>query len=146
MATWQKISWLKSNESSYMKPILFFILAVVIFSGLSIHAADAPEMRTWTDNTGKFSFEGSLVRSRGSEVMLRRDDDTLIRVPLSRLSQADRDFVSSLTSGLAEADDPLTGIAWYSTVEPAFAEAKRSRRPIMFMAAATQCGGVPGIF
>lgn len=38
------------------------------------------------------------------------------------------------------------GIAWYTTWETARAEAKRSGRPIMFVAAATQCHGVSGVF
>jgi hypothetical protein len=38
------------------------------------------------------------------------------------------------------------GIAWYATWETGEAEAKRSGRPIMFVAAATQCGGVSGVF
>ena len=38
------------------------------------------------------------------------------------------------------------GIAWYGTWEVAKAEAMRSNRPILFLAATTQCGGVPGVF
>ncbi len=38
------------------------------------------------------------------------------------------------------------GIAWYTTWETGLAEAQRSGRPIMFMAAATTCSGVPGVF
>ena len=38
------------------------------------------------------------------------------------------------------------GIAWYTTWDTGLAEAKRSNRPIMFVAAATQCNGVPGVF
>ena len=38
------------------------------------------------------------------------------------------------------------GIAWYTTWESALAEAKRSQRAIMFVAAATQCHGVSGVF
>jgi len=39
-----------------------------------------------------------------------------------------------------------SGIAWYTTWETARAEARRSGRPIMFVAAATQCRGVSGVF
>jgi len=39
-----------------------------------------------------------------------------------------------------------SGIAWYSTWDTGLAEAKRSGRPILFMAAATQCSGVSGVF
>ena len=38
------------------------------------------------------------------------------------------------------------GIAWYGRFDLALQEAKRSNRPILFMAAASQCSGVPGVF
>ncbi len=39
-----------------------------------------------------------------------------------------------------------SGITWYGRLDTALAEAKRSNRPILFMAAASQCNGVPGVF
>lgn len=38
------------------------------------------------------------------------------------------------------------GIAWFGTWEAALAEAKRTKRPILFMSAAPQCQGVPGVW
>lgn len=38
------------------------------------------------------------------------------------------------------------GVVWYATWESALAEAKRSQRPIFFMAAAAQCSGISGVF
>ncbi len=38
------------------------------------------------------------------------------------------------------------GIVWYTTWDTALAEAKRSQRPIFFMAAAAQCNGISGVF
>lgn len=38
------------------------------------------------------------------------------------------------------------GVVWYSTWDTALAEAKRSQRPIFFMAAAAQCDGISGVF
>ena len=38
------------------------------------------------------------------------------------------------------------GIAWYTTWKTGRKEAQRSNRPIMFVAAATQCSGIPGVF
>lgn len=38
------------------------------------------------------------------------------------------------------------GIAWFGTWEAALAEAKRTNRPILFMSAAPQCQGVPGVW
>ena len=37
-------------------------------------------------------------------------------------------------------------VIWYSTWETALTEAKRSNRPIFYMAAAHQCGSVSGTF
>ena len=48
--------------------------------------------------------------------------------------------------GASNLDLGEPGIAWYTTWETAQAEAKRSGRPIMFVAAATQCHGVSGVF
>ena len=49
---------------------------------------------------------------------------------------------------LSTMDQPIgaSGIAWYTTWETALAEAKRSKRPIFFFAAAAQCGSTPGVF
>ncbi|MED5285416.1 MAG: hypothetical protein VYC71_05525 [Planctomycetota bacterium] len=38
------------------------------------------------------------------------------------------------------------GVAWYTTWDTALTEAKRTNRPIFFMAAAATCGGVSGVF
>lgn len=48
---------------------------------------------------------------------------------------------------LAEQAPPdAPGIAWFGTWDAALAEAKRTRRPILFMSAAPQCHGVPGVW
>lgn len=39
-----------------------------------------------------------------------------------------------------------TGVTWYTTWDTATAEAKRSNRPIFFMAAAATCSGISGVF
>jgi len=38
------------------------------------------------------------------------------------------------------------GVVWYTTWETTLAEAKRSNRPIFFMAAAATCNEIPGVF
>ena len=38
------------------------------------------------------------------------------------------------------------GVMWYTTWDTALAEAKRSNRPIFFMAAAATCSGISGVF
>lgn len=41
---------------------------------------------------------------------------------------------------------PNTGIAWFATLEPALAEAKRTGKPILYLSAAPHCGGISGIW
>lgn len=57
------------------------------------------------------------------------------------LSGAGSTFGQSDVSSLGD-----EGVAWYTRWDTALAEAKRSRRPILFMAAAASCSGVPGVF
>ena len=38
------------------------------------------------------------------------------------------------------------GIAWFGTWDEALSEAKRTKRPILFMSAAPQCQSVPGVW
>lgn len=49
---------------------------------------------------------------------------------------------------IGESDLPLgdPGIAWYPELAQGLAEAERSNKPILFMAVASQCGGVSGVF
>lgn len=56
--------------------------------------ADATTFRTWTDSSGKFRVEASLVAVKDGTVQLKKKSDgSVISVPLSRLSQADRTFL-----------------------------------------------------
>ena len=40
----------------------------------------------------------------------------------------------------------VSGIAWYGVLKDGLAEAKRTGKPILFITAAAQCGGVPGMW
>ena len=51
---------------------------------------------------------------------------------------------NDLGESLLDLGEP--GIVWYPRLEDGISEAKRMNRPILFMAAASQCGGVPGVF
>ncbi|MDB4455287.1 hypothetical protein N9117_01355 [Akkermansiaceae bacterium] len=46
----------------------------------------------------------------------------------------------------SEAELGSAGIAWYPILKDGLAEAKRTNKPILFMAAASQCGGISGVF
>jgi hypothetical protein len=51
--------------------------------------------RVWTDSTGKYSIEANLIAFNESTVILQRPDHQLGRVPIEKLSQADRDYLKS---------------------------------------------------
>src|SRR6185436_3767978 len=68
---------------------LFFGVALLS----AITAAVVAEERTWTDKTGKFKVAGELVKVEDGNAFLRRTDGKEIKVPLDRLSDADREFV-----------------------------------------------------
>jgi len=58
--------------------------------------------REWTDNTGKHRVEAEFACATEEWVGLKTSDGTLLRVPLSRLSEEDRQFVRQQIS---EAED-----------------------------------------
>ena len=51
------------------------------------------DTRTWSDKSGKFSIEAKFVKIDGKNVVLEKADDKTISVPISRLSQADVDYL-----------------------------------------------------
>ena len=48
--------------------------------------------------------------------------------------------------GESPAELGSSAIVWYPILEDGLEEAKRSNRPIFFMAAASQCHGISGVF
>lgn len=66
-------------------------------------AAEPPALRTWTDNSGKHTINARLLRQTEDSVVLETDAGKQVTVPLSRLSQADREF---LQTGAAKPSEP----------------------------------------
>jgi hypothetical protein len=54
----------------------------------------ACEAREWADKSGTYKVEAELVEVRDGKVLLRKQDGKVISVPLDRLSDRDRQFVS----------------------------------------------------
>ncbi len=55
----------------------------------------AKEMRTWTDASGRFRIEASLVRHADNMVQLRTPDGRVVRVPVDQFSSADREYLDA---------------------------------------------------
>jgi SLA1 homology domain 1, SHD1 len=60
-------------------------------------------MRTWVDNTGRFSCEGRLVRFMDGYVRLMKDNGHTTTVPVYRLSANDLSFVNRQASAQPQA-------------------------------------------
>ena len=65
-----------------------------------------PPLRRWVDETGLHATVGRFVAVRDDAVEIRKSNGRLIRVPLERLSEHDRDYVAA-TAGTSS--EPATG-------------------------------------
>jgi len=81
------------------KGILVFVCALFLVALTNPFAL----ARKWTDSTGKYAVEAKFVDFKKGTVQLRKEDGTLIRIALEKLSEADQEFVQkSGASGKAE--------------------------------------------
>jgi len=67
-------------------------VAFAICVSLSDVGTAAP--RKWTDATGQFSVEADYVEVKEGAVQLKKADGTIIAVPVAKLSEADRAYVT----------------------------------------------------
>ncbi|MEI8373716.1 MAG: SHD1 domain-containing protein [Planctomycetota bacterium] len=72
---------------------LFFALAV---ASLLLAMGSLALARKWTTSDGKFTVEAELVSVADGKVKLRKAGNTVITVPVERLSPADREFLAAL--------------------------------------------------
>ena len=56
------------------------------------------EPRTWTDSTGKFKIEATLLDLKDGQVTLERADGRIITMPLERLNKADQNIIKRATA------------------------------------------------
>ena len=77
--------------------------ALTLLVGLLLVTATPVSARKWTSSDGKFSVE-----AKNGNVRLNRRDGKIITVPVSKLSKADRDHLSSIAKPekKPEADKP----------------------------------------
>jgi hypothetical protein len=76
------------------------------------------QVRTWKDASGKFSIRAELVESDGTAVKLKKADGSVIRVPVDRLSDEDRQFLQSQEKS-AFSDSPAAAGKGADTNAPA---------------------------
>lgn len=79
------------------KVLISFIVAAVFI--------DAALARTWTDASGKYSFEADLIAFNDTDLVLQKADKTLVAVDMEQLSAEDQKYVQSKEA--AESVDKL---------------------------------------
>jgi len=70
-----------------------FLTVILLFAFAFTATELCAEQRTWKSASGGFTVEAELVDVSGGEVVLRRSDDVILNVPISKLSEADQQFV-----------------------------------------------------
>lgn len=61
-------------------------------------------IRGWSDQSGRFEIQARLIEQDESEVLLKREDGRTVKVPIDKLSEADRQY---LNESKMEADNPF---------------------------------------
>jgi DNA-directed RNA polymerase subunit RPC12/RpoP len=59
----------------------------------------APEVRTWSDKSGKFSTEATFGGMAGSTVTLHKPDGAAIKIQLDQLSDSDKAWIEERRKG-----------------------------------------------
>jgi hypothetical protein len=62
-------------------------------------ATEPPEFQTWTDATGEFKARARLLPKSETTVTIVTEDGWEVQVPISKLSEADPEFLRSAQTG-----------------------------------------------
>ena len=82
-----------------------WIISTVIL-GLLLVCSPEGWARTWKSKTGKFSVDAELVEVEDGKAVLKRTDGKIVRVPIEKLSAADRRYLESLNKPAANSATP----------------------------------------
>ncbi len=77
-------------------------MLTTVILGLLLATASAEDVRKWRDGTGKFSVDAELLNIEDDKAVLKKTTGSVIRVPISRLSEVDRRYLTSWKQSQAE--------------------------------------------
>ncbi|MCA9133712.1 MAG: hypothetical protein KDA45_11180 [Planctomycetales bacterium] len=90
---------------------ILYLCSTLLFVCLGLpflHVVSAEEeARLWRDRSGKFEVQATLVKQTESFVELLKQDGRVVRVPLSALSPADREYLQQVAE--AKEENPFAG-------------------------------------
>src|SRR5262245_3445114 len=81
-------------------------IQTLVIGGLVLCAVQLAWARKWSDVSGKFSVEAELVEVRADKVVLRKADGQESEIPIARLSEADRQYLESLSQAAPATAEP----------------------------------------
>ena len=81
---------------------LVVLTSFALVLSTSFVAASTPEIRRWTDNSGKYSVDAELVEVKQDSVVLKKASGSVVIVPIARLGVADRQYLKSLAKPVAK--------------------------------------------
>jgi hypothetical protein len=126
-----------------MKKILPFLLSSLITMGGSVSAQERPPGPPPEGaEPGQRPPRGERPPRRGEGVEAGANEQR--RGPRGKGGGGGGPRPENL--GESDAELGSAGIAWYPILDDGLAEAKRTNKPILFMAVASQCGGISGVF
>ena len=67
--------------------------------------SEASKPRTWTDSTGKFTVEATLIEAKDDQVNLKRSDGKIVTLPMDRLTHTDQEFAQEAVEESTVAGD-----------------------------------------
>lgn len=109
--------------------ILGRVALAFTFALTLVQLAIAQQTRTWVDSSGQFKIEASFEQLSGENVLLKLPDGELKQIPLSMLSDPDKDYVEELTKPAAPATQPNEPLGGEANPEPIKKKAPKPTPP-----------------
>ena len=85
-----------TNQCPSIISRVLFLGTLTLLSAISSTATGQQKNRVWSDESGSFSVEASLVEVKASSVVLKKLNGVMIDVPFDRLSKFDLDYLANL--------------------------------------------------
>lgn len=77
-------------------------------AGKATEESSGSVTRIWTDDTGKFTVEAALLSVEGNNITLQREGGRTVSLPISRLSDADQEYIRRVHAAHAKKTRPTS--------------------------------------
>jgi antitoxin component YwqK of YwqJK toxin-antitoxin module len=97
-----------NGKLPHMKILVLLPLLIVLGMSYSTAQDAKSELRTWTAVNGK-EVEAEFVSNSDGQVSLKMKTGKIFKVLLNKLSKADQDFITAMSSSIPQKEKPKTG-------------------------------------